>query len=234
MRSFASIITVLIFSVTLGHAQLTLTGVLQQGTAPSGQTAGSPIWNTLGHETSFANIYLTQPNGGYLAPLINSGNASAASVSFTMTPGTYQFFFFTMGFWDNNPGHYGLNLFFNGDNTNPGISAHSPAGTASADSVAFGLPTLSLSGDNSQPVGAPGSLTYIADGLVITLTSYGFGEPGVFGGAALDRIGNLDSQPDGYFDSVGTFSLVVTAVPEPASLTLCALVSTALLIRRRR
>lgn len=202
------------------YGQIFLTGLLQQGTGTNGQTAGSPIWNTLGNEVSFANIYLTQPNAGYTAPLINSGNGANASISVPLTQGTYQFYFFTMGFWDNNPGQYGLNLFFNGDNTNPGIAAFSSAGVGSATPVQSGLNTLSLDGDNGNQVPAPGALTYTANGLSVTLTGYGFGQPGVFGGPALDRVGNLDSQPDGYLDSVGFFDLTVAPVPEPSTLAI--------------
>jgi hypothetical protein len=60
-------------------------------------------------------------------------------------------------------------------------------------------------------------LTYTADGLNVTLTSYGFGQPGVFGGAALDRVGDLNDAPDGNLDGVGVFNLTVAPVPEPSS-----------------
>jgi hypothetical protein len=65
------------------------------------------------------------------------------------------------------------------------------------------------------------------------LTSYAYGEPGVFGGPALDRVGNLDSQPDGYPDSVGIFNLTVAAVPEPSTATLWLAALSALLVHRR-
>ena len=200
------------------YGQIYLTGVLQHGTGTNGQTVGSPVWNTLGNEASFANIYLTQPNAGYTASFLNFGNGAGASVSYGLTPGTYQFYFFTMGFWDNNPGQYGLNLFFNGDNTHPGIAAYSPTGVSIANLVQAGLSTLSLNGDYNNSVPAPGSLSFIADGLNVTLTGYGFGDSGVFGGSPLDRVGNLDSQPDLALDSVGFFTLNVTNVPEPSSL----------------
>jgi hypothetical protein len=201
----------------LSRGQTYLTGLEQNGTASNGQNAGSPIFNTLGNEVSFANIYVTQPNSGYNAPFINSGNGSSVSISYALTPGTYDFYFFTMGFWNNNPGYYALNLFFNGDNTNPGISAYSPANTSTATAIAAGLATLSLDGDNSNPVPSPGSLVYSANNLGVTLTAYGYGEPGVFGGPAIDRVGNLNSQPDSYADSVGVFTLTVASVPEPSS-----------------
>jgi hypothetical protein len=76
------------------------------------------------------------------------------------------------------------------------------------------LGTLALNGD--PYIFSPGGLTYTAGNFSVTLDSYGFGEPGVFGGAPLDRVGNLDSQPDTYADSVGTFTITVASVPEPS------------------
>jgi hypothetical protein len=202
-------------------AQVVLSGVLQQGAdSQTGHSLDSPIWNTLGNEISFANIYLTQPNQGYTGPFLNFGNGDGASISYSLGPGLYQFYFFVMGFWDNNPGTYGLNLFFGGDNTHPGIAAFSPANMITATAVQAGQGTLSLTGDGNNEVPAPGSLTYTANGLSVTLTGYGYGEPGVFGGPVLDRVGNLNSIPDGYPDSVGVFTLSVATVPEPSVLRL--------------
>lgn len=211
------LICLLVLLPQRSNGQLYLTGLTQNGTAPSGQTAGSPIFNTLGNEASFANMYVTQPNAGYNAPLINSGNGSSASIAYALTPGSYEFYFFQMGFWDNNPGNYALNLFFNGDNTNPGIAAYSPANTSTATAIPAGLATVSLSVALNIYVPSPGSLVYTANGLSVTLTAYGFGEPGVFGGPPADRVGNLNSLPDGYTDSVGRFTLSVVAVPEPSA-----------------
>ena len=214
-----------------GQGQIYLTGLLQDGTGANGATAGSPIWNTLGSELSFANLYLTQPNAGYTAPFVNSGNGAGTSISYALTPGTYEFYFFCGAFPDNNPGYYGLNLFFDGNNnTNPGIAAFSPAGALSANAVPAGLGTLPLNVNyndpnpapgtyiyTATPVAAPGTFTYTADGLNVTLTGYGFGQAGVFGGTAIDRVGNLDSTPDGNLDGVGVFTLTVASVPESST-----------------
>ncbi len=215
------------------RGDVTLTGLLLNGTGADGQTGGSPIWNTLGGEVAFANIDVTQPNAGYTAGFLNSGNGAATSISLSLAPGTYNFYFFTMGFWNNDPGQYGLNLFFNGDNTNPGISAYSPRNTITATPVAAGLSTLSLSGDGNNPVTSPGSLTFDFSDLSVTLTGYGFGEPGVFGGSGLDRISNLSSVPDLSLDSVGFFSLEVTAIPEPSALALFWLSASVLALTQR-
>ena len=211
--------------------QIFLTGVLQDGTGLNGNTAGSPIWNTLGNELSFANLYITQPNAGYAAPFLNSGNGAGTSISYELMPGTYQFNFFSDSLADNNPGYYGLSLFFDGNNnTSPGISAYSAAGVISANAVQAGLNTLPLSGNINYPAPAagtyiytttsvpvPGSLNYTGDGLSVTLTGYGFGMPGSFSVPALDRVTNLNNTPDGYADGIGFFTLTVAPVPEPSS-----------------
>jgi hypothetical protein len=220
----SSLCSVCCFGLLIQHAigQVVLSGVLQQGAQPAnGQSEDSPIWNTVGND-GFANIYLTQPNGGYTAPLLNSGNGDGVGISYNLGPGSYQFYYFVMGFWDNNPGTYGINLFFNSDNTHPGIAAYSTANTFSATPVQAGVDTLPLNGDGSHMQPAPGGLTFAAGGLSVTLTGYGYGEPGIFGGPALDRVGNLDSVSDGYLDSVGEFTLTVTAIPEPSLFTLGA------------
>jgi hypothetical protein len=231
VRGMLCVICLIGMSPSRSLGQIYLTGLLQDGTGANGDTAGSPIWNTLGNELSFANIYLTQPNAGYTAPLINSGNGAGTSISYALSPGSYQFYFFCDALADNDPGNYGLNLFFDGNNnSSPGIAAYSASGMISANAVPAGLSTLPLSVNYNDPnpapgtyiytattVPAPGTLTYTADGLSVTLTSYGFGPPGVFGGPALDRVGNLDSQPDGALDGVGVFTLVVTPTPEPST-----------------
>ncbi len=203
----SSLSSALLFLIQTSGA-ISLTGLLQHGTHNGGQTTSTPIWNTLGNEGSFANIYVTEPNGGYEAPLLNSGNGAESSIAYDLAPGTYEFFFLVAGFWDNNPGEYGLNLFFDGDNVNPGIAAHSPVNVSTATPATAGIPTLALDG-LSVLAPTPSDLSYAADGLRITLTSYGFGEPGVFGGPPLNRVSNLNSIPDSQHDSVGRFVLKV-------------------------
>lgn len=224
-------------------AQITLTGLMQDGTAANGQTAGSPIWNTLGNGLSFANLYVTQPNAGYTAPFLNHGNGDGASISFALTPGTYQFYFFCDSFSNNDPGYYGLSLFFDGNNNStPGISAFSADGAIGANTVPAGFSTLPLSGNTNipnptpgtyltttTPVPVPGSLTYVSDGLSVTLTGYGFSPLGDIGGPALDRVGNLNDAPDGFPDGVGVFDLTVAPVPEPTPVAIACVAALLLL-----
>jgi hypothetical protein len=233
----------LAFLPECSDGQIYLTGILQDGVSANGETGGTPIWNTLGNELSFANLYIMQPNAGYTAPFLNSGNGAGTSISYALTPGTYQFYFFSDALADNNPGYYGLSLFFDGNNINPGIAAYSAAGVSSANAVQAGLDTLPLSGNTNDPapapgtyintttpVPAPGSLTYIANGLSTTLTEYGFGVSGAFGCPASDRVTSLNDSADGKIDGVGLFTLTVTPVPEPSSSAIFVAIASWLLL----
>jgi len=217
-----AVILIFITPATLGQVQLT--GLLQDGVSANGDTAQSPIWNTLGNQVNYAKLYVTQPNGGAAAPFINHGSAGDVGISYSLTPDSYQFFFYNDPFATNTTGYYGLTLFFDGDNTDAGIAAFSPTGVQTAAAVPAGLSTLSLNGDNANPVPSPGSLLYSANGLNVTLTDYTFWLPGATGNPGVDRVGNLNDVPDGDTDGFGEFDLSVTAVPEPVGLLSIAIV----------
>ena len=218
---------------SLTHAQsVFLTGIGQTGASSTGSTAGSPIWNTLGGDT-FANLYIDTPNAGPNAVFLNHGDSSGASVNYALTPGSYTFYFSTDGFANNDPGFYGLNLFFGGDNTHPGISVFAPTAVLEQTAVPAGLPVISLDGSGTT-VPSPGVLTYTANGLSITFTQYSYDPAGAFGGPPLDRVSNLNDVPDGVDDGVGVFYLTVTAVPEPAWSAVIAGLAGLFLIWRRK
>jgi len=212
------------FSPNFANAQgVFLTGIGQSGAESTGQNDESPIWNTLGGDT-FANLYVVQPNAAFTSGFINHGDGAGASIDTQLTPGTYTIYFACDGFSNNDPGYYDLNLFFDGDNTNPGISAFAPTAVLYGVPVPAGLPVLSLDGDNANQVPSPGVLTYTANGLSITLTQYSYDPAGAFGGPPLDRVSNLNDVPDGSDDGVGVIYLTVTAVPEPSRSAIIAAV----------
>jgi hypothetical protein len=228
------------FVLLLSHSESALgtgpvfSGLLQYGVSSSGQNAGSPIWTTLGNQTNFAILYVTAPNAGDTAPFLNHGDGNEASISYQLSPGTYQFYFFNDPFASNTDGYYGLNLFFDGNNTNPGISVFSPEASDNPNPVPSGFTTLSLDGDNSNQVPSPGTLTLTGDGMNITLTDYAFSLPGDPGNPGLDRVGNEDDVPDGDTDGTGFFDLTVTPAPEPSCLGLTVVVIACVLGSRRR
>jgi hypothetical protein len=193
-------------------AQLALTGLINYSTDGSGAVAGSDAWNTRGGDSIF-NLYVTAPNTSVGDPFINSGNGPTTSINVPLTPGTNQFFLF--GNPGGGPTFYGLNLFFNADNTNPGISVFAGLNTGSpppfaADSAA----TRALDGSS---IAGSGSLSFTADGFMATLTDYRWTAPGVI---PFDRVSTFDSSPGEGQDFIGSFTLQVSPVPEPGSLLL--------------
>jgi hypothetical protein len=100
-----------------------------------------------------------------------------------------------------------LNLFFDDDNTNPGISVYAPMGDANF--LINSSSTLTLSG--AETLGA-GSVVYNSGGTTTTLTNYLYSDGTAYD---LDRVG-LGYRPRRFTDCIGQFTLSVV-VPEPAS-----------------
>ena len=206
-------LTAIVLCCASASAGIFLTGISQVGVSSTGENGGSPIWNTLGNENSFANLYVTQPNSTYTSAFINNGNGSGTSISYDLTPGTYQFFISSDSFAVNNPGYYAINLFFDGNALTPGITGYSARDSSSVVVVPSRFTTQALDGATSAP--SAGTLSFSSGGLLVTLVEYGFGMPGVFGGTGIDRVGSQNDLPDLALDGIGTLTLNVTAVPEP-------------------
>jgi hypothetical protein len=205
-------LTAIVLCCASANAGIFLTGISQVGVSSTGENGGSPIWNTLGNENSFANLYVTQPNGSYTSAFINNGNGSGASISYELTPGTYQFFISSDSFSANNPGYYAINLFFDGNALTPGITGYSARDSSSVMVVPSRFTTQALDGATSTS--SAGTLSFSSGGLLVTLVDYGFGMPGVFGGTGIDRVGSQNDLPDLALDGIGTLTLSVTTVPE--------------------
>lgn len=202
-----------LFSLPLGAT--TFTGAILFGTDSSGNYQSSPgannAWNTLGGDAPY-NLYLTL-NGSAL----NTGNGAGASINVPLVAGqTYQ-----IGFAVEQPlaAEFGLNLFFDGDNTNPGISALmtytlgccGPPAIFQANTAANtpDLTALSLvPGAGTLVLRSGGLRVELTDATILpTLGSYT---------SAYSEIPDLNGP-----DSTGVFTLAVTNdVPEPSSLVL--------------
>ena len=226
-----TVILTIVFGVTflncssISEAGLILTGAVEFSTDSHGTSDSSNIWNTLGladeHVNTAANLYVTTPNTGINGTFLNSGDGPQTRLSYDLSsPGTYQFFIFGDPGFERN--FYGLNLFFDGVDSSPRISAFGdldvtpspPFPAFTANSSAF---TRDLSNSNFVP--GSGSLTYTAGGLSVSLSDYHWSAPFV---ESLDRVDYLNNVPSGRFDQVGSFTLQVsaTAVPEPNTLYL--------------
>jgi hypothetical protein len=147
-------------------------------------------------------------------------NAQTSDLGLTLDPGTYSFYGFTNNFGVDRGA---LNLFFNANGSNPGISVFA---LPTNDSTIF--PAFAADSGTSTPnlsfslVPASGSLTY-NDGInTVTLTNFQWTNSGAYN---LDRVGPNSVGTDGTLDTVVRFDLSVVsnsaeAVPEPASIML--------------
>ncbi|NEO16758.1 MULTISPECIES: PEP-CTERM sorting domain-containing protein [unclassified Moorena] len=206
--------------VTLGttsSAQATsLTGLIEFLTNGSGST-GLAVWDT-GADRDW-DLFVT--NDGEYGDFIN--DPTTRKIDFELTKGIHTFTIYGDGrSFLGNQSHYGLNLFFNGETTNPGISVFG-ALAQSTDSDPDFLPNSSGStrGLDGSIVPGSGTLSFI-DGLTtVTLTDYIYQAPNV---QQKNRVSERSIGPNRYLDMVGEFTLNVEtrnidskSVPEPVS-----------------
>jgi PEP-CTERM motif len=214
---------VLAFLATLVGCELSfaasLTGATFFTAGPLGNTT-LETWNTLGSDIIF-NLYLL--NG--VTPL-NSGNGSNARINVPLNlPGTYTFTYRAQPLLQN-PGQFGLNLFFDGVDNTPGISA-----LVTANSSTFvangGLITPRLDG---LPLAAGvNTLLYVSGDRRITVTALSQSRSGG------NQVGPFANTPGliGGNDYVGSFSLFVET-PEPSTYLLFGAGLAAIAAFRRR
>jgi hypothetical protein len=145
-------------------------------------------------------------------------NTLTNDLGLTLDPGTYSFYGFTNNFGVDRGA---LNLFFNANGSNPGISVFA---LPTNDSSVF--PVLAANSGTSTPnlsfslVPASGSLTYNDGTNTVTLTQFQWANSAAYN---LDRVGPNTVGTDGALDTVVRFDLSVvsnSAVPEPASIVL--------------
>ena len=174
-------------------------------------------WNTLGSDLVF-NLYIY--NG---TTPVNSGNGGGAGINIPLTTaGTYTFIFRAQPGLQT-PSNFGLNLFFDGNNNSPGISALVGANNSSfsANNALFtprldGLPIVA--GSNALSFGNT------------TLTAFTEQKAG---GNQVGAYSNLPGITRGD-DYVGSFTLQV-ATPEPSTYMLMGSALCLLgLVRRKR
>lgn len=190
-----------------------VTGVTEFSTVSTGAFDGIDFWNTLSNSFPYEqSLWIT--TGGLNGSFINGPTNNMASINYQLPLGDTTFTVF--GYPGTALSYFGLNLFFNGDNSTPGISVYAPLWNGTSGPPPYsadGASTIQL--ERFAPF-VPGAGTlHFAD---VTLKTYFFADPTVFN---LQRVDAFDTNPPGPLtDFVGQFTLEVSGVPEPASLIL--------------
>jgi hypothetical protein len=228
----SSLFTLLAVLVLGGTARAaSITGLIVFDTDSSGNRAVTRAWNTNGGDGIY-NIYMTDTTFG--GAFVNADDDANTSLNYALTPGAYQFYMY--GEATASDPYYGLNLFFDGDNTNPGISAFAQANTDPADAPAY--PAISANGAANTPdllnnggQSGANTLVYNDGSVIVTLTDYWFSNANV---RSENRVQAFDETAGGGLDLTGAFAVTVTAVPEPSTASLLALGLVGIAAMRRR
>jgi uncharacterized membrane protein len=206
-------------SVTSASATLTVTpappltaialsGLVEFSTDASGNFDNRTVWNTRGGDTA-VNLWVIR-GGDRMGPFVNGPSDAQAGISIPLREGENRFVIY--GNRGGTFSHYGLNLFFNGNNNRPRISVFGPTQTNanppfppfSANASPYTL-TLAF-----QPVAGANTLVFEDANTRVELTDYRLARPDVYN---MDRVNQNVIAPDGGADSIGYFTLNVTKVP---------------------
>lgn len=228
-----ALLNILALALCTSANAATLTGIGVMGSTEAGNWTQDSRWNTIGGDT-IVSLYVV--GGGFTDPFLNGPNDAQAAISIPLGFGTHTFSVFLTGGVPHS--HHAMNLFFNGQNVNPGISVFAPTQLSATPPfpphfVNMGLNSQALAG---QTVPASGSLVFQDATSIITLTAFRVAAPEVHN---LDRIGHIPFGfsfvgADGVPDRIGQFTIDVVPVPEPATWTLLGLGVAAVLARTGR
>jgi hypothetical protein len=179
-------------------AQTTLTGAIQFSTNNAGAYSGAQLWNTAGGDTVYDLWLAHKPDATF--PVNGPSDAQAAINITLMANHNYRYYIF--GAPGSSTGANGLNLFFDNNNSTPGISAYGP--TNGTHFRADANKTLTLAG---TPVRGSGHLSYTSGGVVVALVGYNWNTPATPPG---DVCQPYDFAPGGGLSLYGSFTLRVS------------------------
>ena len=212
-----------------------LTGAAQFSTDSLGNLSGGQGWNTFGGDAA-SNLYITSPNSGINGSFINSGNSNPSTrINTALGVGSHTFFIF--GDQGVDIGTFGLNLFFNSDDSSARLSVFSPTSSTSPPPFPSFLSNSSANTPDltfSATIPGSGALSFSDGSFNIGISDYLFMAPSVNN---LDRVQHLNNAPNNVTDFVGQFTLTVTpttSIPEPSILALFLLAFGGLLYKKRR
>lgn len=233
---------------------LAVLGLLACGAIATAQRLTGAVWyttdsakrytggyaNTYGGDTYSRNLYTTLNQEVGHGGLLNSGNTTTIPTRIDVDlslPGTYRFQMYCNGESSGVTPFWGINLFFDGNDLNPGISAWNVVNTSGFQSVnAVGTPTLNpLTMGLVQPSsGGSNSLQFVSwgDARQIVLTDYKTWSTTHYNVDRVDNFSDVGGLGNGAKDQVIELTLQVTPVPEPG--TLLAVGAPLLLALRRK
>lgn len=192
----------------------------------SGPFANQTDGDTVGGNTGWGAFI--RPTGG---SFVNSGDGPSTRFSIDLALGANSFeVVLQHPSWadnsPNNPGSY-LNLFFNGNRSEPGISAKLSGGNT-GDLQALTTSDLALAVNDAGGMAAPaGTLVFADNENFVTLTDFSMSVIG-------DEVQAFESFPGDGPDSQLSFTLNVAVIPEPSTSLLALLGLSGLFLRRRR
>jgi hypothetical protein len=158
---------------SLAYPQITLTGATQFSTESSGAFGTAPgqtQWNTVpvNGDCCYGLWLALNPDG--TSP-VNGPSDSEAPIAIPLVLG-HSYTYYTFGYPYESFSFNGLNLFFDGNDSTPGISVFAPLNSSifSPDSSS----TLTL---HNTSVPGSGKSFYSADGAIVVLTGYNLHTP---------------------------------------------------------
>jgi hypothetical protein len=195
--------------------------------------------NTYGGDTYSRNLYGTENQNVGQGSLLNAQNLKTLPTRVQVdlsVPGTYTFQMYCNGDSSGITPYWGLNLFFDTNDLQPGISVRNAVDTAGFQTIdPIGTPTLdpftmglvqTSSGTSSIPV-------YQSLNTKIQLTAYSTWSASHYNVDRVDNFTDMGGLGNGVKDQVIEFTLKVTPVPEPGSLLVLGGFTLILAMRRR-
>jgi hypothetical protein len=201
------------------YPQVMLTGAIQFSTNSTGATYGGLLWNTLGGD-SYYDLWLAQ-NPDATSP-VNGPSDTQAGISIPLQAGnTYTYYIFGQPGPGLVTGFNGLNLFFDGDNSVPGISVF--GATNGSGFQQNGSSTFTLQG---TPVAGSGERFYSSGGVTVVQSGYDWNAPATPPGDVCQAFVFSPGDEADYFGSftlqvwpAATLSLSQTGGPPGTELT---------------
>ena len=181
------------------YPQTTLTGAIQFSTNSNGAASGGLLWNTLGGD-SYYDLWLAQ-NPDATSP-VNGPSDAQAGIAIPLEAGnSYTFYIFGQPGPGLITGFNGLNLFFDGSNSTPGISVL--GATNNSNFLPNSASTLTLQGTS---VAGSGRSFYSSGGTIVVQAGYDWNKPATPPGDVCQAF--VFSPGDGA-DYFGSFTLQV-------------------------